>query len=199
MRFMKQPPVLSDALLKDLHRYIDAYYTGEQLSEMPDMFLSAKCPAFQEASAAQKYREEAAPMLAPPKRRPSEPNGLQDILKTAESSFSEHLLSLLQECGEKDSAVYRRAGISRQLFHQILNKKDYQPTKSTAIQLALGLRLDVSGTQTLLGKAGYALTRSSKADLVVQYFIERKEYSIVTINAALYDCGLPLLKTGSAV
>ena len=199
MRFMKQPPVLSDALLKDLHRYIDAYYTGEQLSEMPDMFLSAKCPAFQEASAAQEYREEAAPMLAPPKRRPAEPNGLQDILKTAESSFSEHLLSLLQECGEKDSAVYRRAGISRQLFHQILNKKDYQPTKSTAIQLALGLRLDVSGTQTLLGKAGYALTRSSKADLVVQYFIERKEYSIVTINAALYDCGLPLLKTGSAV
>jgi hypothetical protein len=227
MRFMKQPPVLSDALLKDLHRYIDAYYTGEQLSEMPDMFLSAKCSAFQEASAAQEYREvaapmlappkrrpaepnglqsaaqeyreEAAPMLAPPKRRPSEPNGLQDILKTAESSFSEHLLSLLQECGEKDSAVYRRAGISRQLFHQILNKKDYQPTKSTAIQLALGLRLDVSGTQTLLGKAGYALTRSSKADLVVQYFIERKEYSIVTINAALYDCGLPLLKTGFAV
>ena len=199
MRFMKQPPVLSDALLKDLHRYIDAYYTGEQLSEMPDMFLSAKCPAFQEASAAQEYREEAAPMLAPPKRRPAEPNGLQDILKTAESSFSEHLLSLLQECGEKDSAVYRRAGISRQLFHQILNKKDYQPTKSTAIQLALGLRLDLAGTQTLLGKAGYALTRSSKADLVVQYFIERKEYSIVTINAALYDCGLPLLKTGSAV
>ena len=199
MRFMKQPPVLSDALLKDLHRYIDAYYTGEQLSEMPDMFLSAKCPAFQKASAAQKYREEAAPMLAPPKRRPAEPNGLQDILKTAESSFSEHLLSLLQECGEKDSAVYRRAGISRQLFHQILNKKDYQPTKSTAIQLALGLRLDLAGTQTLLGKAGYALTRSSKADLVVQYFIERKEYSIVTINAALYDCGLPLLKTGSAV
>ncbi len=199
MRFMKQPPVLSDALLKDLHRYIDAYYTGKQLSEMPDMFLSAKCPAFQKASAAQEYREEAAPMLAPPKRRPAEPNGLQDILKTAESSFSEHLLSLLQECGEKDSAVYRRAGISRQLFHQILNKKDYQPTKSTAIQLALGLRLDLAGTQTLLGKAGYALTRSSKADLVVQYFIERKEYSIVTINAALYDCGLPLLKTGSAV
>jgi hypothetical protein len=45
----------------------------------------------------------------------------------------------------------------------------------------------------LLGKAGFALTRSSKSDLVVQYFIQRGEYSIVTINTALYDCDLPLL------
>lgn len=121
------------------------------------------------------------------------------LFRQAESSFSEYLITLLDECGEKDSAVYRRAEISRQLFHKILNKKDYQPTKSTAIQLALGLRLDVSGTQKLLEKAGYALTRSSKADLVVQYFIEHGEYSVVSINTALFDCGLPLLKTGSAV
>ena len=123
---------------------------------------------------------------------------LEDVLKETESSFSEHLLSLLKECGEKDSDVYRRAQISRQLFNKIVNKKDYQPTKSTAIQLALALRLDLDGTQKLLRKAGYSLTRSNKTDLVVQYFIERKEFNVLTINAALFDCGLPLLKTGSA-
>ena len=123
---------------------------------------------------------------------------LESILNGAESTFSEYLLDLLKECGEKDSDVYRRAEISRQLFHKIVNKKDYQPTKSTAIQLALGLRLDLPGTQKLLERAGYSLTRSSKTDLVVQCFIERGEYSIVAINLALYDCGLPLLKTGSA-
>ena len=47
-----------------------------------------------------------------------------------------------------------------------------------------------------LGKAGYALTRSSRADLAVQYYIERKIYSVSFINEALSDCGLPLLKTG---
>ena len=125
--------------------------------------------------------------------------GLDAILKHAESTFSEHLIDLLNERGEKDSDVYRRAEVSRQLFHKIISKKDYQPTKSTAIQLALGLKLNLAETQKLLEKAGYALTRSSKADLVVQYFIERGEYSIVTVNTALYDCGLPLLKTGSAV
>ena len=123
---------------------------------------------------------------------------LESILKGKESTFSEYLLDLLKECGEKDSEVYHRAEISRQLFNKIINKKDYQPTKSTAIQLALGLRLDLPKTQKLLEKAGYALTRSSKTDLVVQYFIERGVYSIVTVNMALYDCGLPLLKTGGA-
>ncbi len=123
---------------------------------------------------------------------------LRAILKGAECTFSEYLLDLLKECGEKDSNVYRRAEISRQLFHKIISKKDYQPTKSTAIQLASVSYTNLSETQKLLRKAGYALTRSSKTDLVVQYFIEHGIYSIVTVNMALYDCGLPLLKTGSA-
>jgi len=123
---------------------------------------------------------------------------LSSIFDHVESTFSEHLLDLLNECGEKDSDVYRRAEISRQLFHKIISNKHYQPTKSTAIQLALGLHLNLAETQKLLEKAGYALTRSSKTDLVVQYFIEHGEYSIVVINTALFDCGLPLLKTGSA-
>ena len=120
-------------------------------------------------------------------------NSLREFLNQTECTFSEYLLDLLREREEKDSAVYHRAQMSRQLFNKIINKRDYQPTKNTAIQLAIGLRLDLPQTQKLLGKAGYALTRSSKADLVVQYFIQRGEYSIVAINTALYDCGLPLL------
>ncbi len=124
---------------------------------------------------------------------PQAAGSLRDLLDQTESTFSEYLMDLLRERDEKDSAVYHRAQMSRQLFNKIINKKDYQPTKNTAIQLAVGLRLDLNQTQKLLGKAGYALTRSSKSDLVVQYFIQRGEYSIVAINTALYDCDLPLL------
>ena len=113
-----------------------------------------------------------------------------------ESTFSEHLLDLLRERDGKDSEVYNRAEVSKQLFSKILNNKDYQPTKSTAIQLAIGLQLDLPQTQKLLEKAGYVLTRSSKADLVVKYCIEHRMYSVTFINEALYDSGLPLLKTG---
>ena len=121
---------------------------------------------------------------------------LKDVLEQREKTFSEYLLDLLRERDGRDSEVYKRAEVSKQLFSKILNNPDYQPTKSTVIQLALGLQLDLAQTQKLLGKAGYALTRSSKTDLVVQYYIERKIYSVTFINEALYDCGLPLLKTG---
>ena len=121
---------------------------------------------------------------------------LADLLKQSESTFSEFLLDLLKERGGKDSEVYKRAEVSKQLFSKILSNKNYQPTKSTAIQLAIGLQLDIAQTQKLLEKAGFALTRSSKADLVVQYYIERRVYSVTFINEALSDCGLPLLKTG---
>ena len=121
---------------------------------------------------------------------------LAELLGQSESTFSEFLLDLLREREGKDSEVYKRAEISKQLFSKILSTKSYQPTKSTAIQLAIGLQLDLNQTQKLLEKAGYALTRSSKADLVVQYYIERKVYSVTFINEALSDCGLPLLKTG---
>ena len=120
---------------------------------------------------------------------------LDEFLKGSETTFTEHLLSLLEECGEKDSVVYKRAGMSRQRFNKIINNKFAQPKKETAIQLAIGLKLNMRQTQTLLKKAGYALTRSSKADLVIQYYIERKTYNVILINNALYDCGLPLLKT----
>ena len=123
-------------------------------------------------------------------------SSLADFLGRHEKTFSEYLLDLLRERDGKDSEVYKRAEVSKQLFSKILSNKDYQPTKTTAIQLALGLQLDLAQTQKLLGKAGYTLTRSSKTDLVVQYYIERKIYNVTFINTALDDCGLPLLKTG---
>ena len=217
--FGEAPYTLARGLFGDLKSYVDANYVGAAEKAEYGAFpanVPRRRKARETAFAAQfrpvENRRTPAPMLdmahaeaeepfdtAPTAAAPEKAENLESILKRVENTFSEHLLDLLNECGEKDSDVYRRAEISRQLFHKIISKKDYQPTKSTAIQLALGLRLDLAQTQKLLEKAGYSLTRSSKTDLVVQYFIERGEYSIVTVNTALYDCGLPLLKTGGAL
>ncbi len=124
---------------------------------------------------------------------------IEEILSQSEKTFSEYLLELLKERDGKDSEVYKRAEISRQLFSKILRSKDYRPTKDTAVQLAIGLELDLPQTQKLLEKAGYLLTRSSKTDLAVQYFIERKIYNVSLINEALDDCGLPPLRTGLGI
>ena len=189
---------LASSLFADLKSYIDDNYVEEKRQEE---YGSAGVNRRRRETIIMPMADEAveadyamAPTVLFHGATPTQ--SLADILNQSESTFSEFLLDLLKERSGKDSEVYKRAEISKQLFSKILSNKDYQPTKSTAIQLAIGLQLDIVQTQKLLEKAGFALTRSSKADLVVQYYIERKVYSVPFINAALDDCGLPLLKTG---
>ena len=212
---------LASSLFADLRSYIDDNYVEEKtwkeygssyeerrrrqnlarreeylLSESSDAFTGAgKESLLFEDSDALKDVSFTAP-LPKPTSAPSLSGSLEELLRKSESTFSEFLLDLLRERTGKDSEVYKRGEISKQLFSKMLSNKYYQPTKSTVVQLAIGLELDINQTQKLLGKAGYTLTRSSKADLVVQYYIERKIYNVAYINAALEDCRLPLLKTG---
>ena len=55
------------------------------------------------------------------------------------------------------------------------------------------MRLNLDETKDFLSRAGFALSPSSKADLIVEYFIEKKEYDIYVINLALFDHQQPLL------
>ena len=198
---------VAGSIFDDLKSFIDDNYVSEKNEEeylidnLPPGYYDRRDEAIRRRRRereAIKYNLSdtfAAPSMAPIPAS-SGYSSIEDALKQHESSFSEYLLDLLIEMDKKNSEVYKRAEVSKQLFSKILNNKDYQPTKSTVIQLAIGLELDLTQTQKLLEKAGYALTRSSKTDLVVQYFIDKKMYSVTLINEALYDCGLPLLKTG---
>ena len=121
---------------------------------------------------------------------------LEDFLKAKDSGFTQRLRELILEKGMKNCAVYKRANISKQLFSKIINDPDARPTKPTAIALALALELDLEGTRDLIGRAGYALTSSSTFDLIIRYFIERKQYNVVEINIALYEFDQSLLGAG---
>ena len=197
---------LAASLFDDLKSYIDDNYVDAQAKreygaaaqqrprrEPPSAF---RRNSRAESGALPRDADFCSSAMAMPAASAQMGGSLEEFLRQRESTFTESLLDLLRERAGKDSEVYKRAEISKQLFSKILSNRDYKPTKDTAIQLAIGLQLDLAQTQKLLEKAGYALTRSSKADLVVQYYIERKIYSVSFINEALSDCGLPLLKTG---
>ena len=115
------------------------------------------------------------------------------ILFPAEPTFSEKLQKYLMQHEGKDSAIYGDGAMSRQLFNKIINSKDYTPKKSTVIQLAIGLHLDLEQTQDLLASAGYILTHSDKRDVVVEYYIQKKIYKVVEIDIALEQYGLACL------
>ena len=50
----------------------------------------------------------------------------------------------------------------------------------------LALELPLPEIQDMLMKAGFALSHSSKFDVIVEYFILKQNYSIYEINEALF-------------
>ena len=55
------------------------------------------------------------------------------------------------------------------------------------------MELDFEETQALIGKAGYALTHSSRFDIIVEYFIRNRIYDCFEINNALFRFGQPTI------
>lgn len=118
---------------------------------------------------------------------------LAELLNETDAGFSETLLKLIDQTGKKDSEIYSKANVSRQHFSKIRNNPAYKPTKATAIAFAIALELDLEQTRDLIGRAGYALTNSSKFDVIIMYFIREGNYNMFDINAALFEFDQSLL------
>lgn len=123
----------------------------------------------------------------------AEPRSLQEALAHMDAPFSEQLLMLIDAKGLKDSDVYKKAGLTRQNFSKIRSGATAVPQKRTVLALALALELDLETTKELLAHAGYALSHSSKFDLIIEYFIKEEIYDLFEINSALYAFDQPLL------
>lgn len=118
---------------------------------------------------------------------------LKDLVDNPGKTFREKLFELIDQSGMDDVSVYKKANIDRKLFSHIKTRKDYKPKKKTVIALGVALGLDLPTMEDLLGRAGFALSPSSKADLIIMYFVSKRDYDIFEINAALFDYGQPLL------
>ncbi|MCQ2452961.1 MAG: macro domain-containing protein [Clostridia bacterium] len=119
---------------------------------------------------------------------------LEELLDQKNETFQQCLFRMIDERGLKDSDVYTKANIDRKHFSKIRCNPDYHPKKKTAVALAIALELSMEETVELLSKAEWALSSSSKFDIIVSYFIQNKNYDILwAINPVLFKYNQPTL------
>jgi len=154
-------------------------------SSAPSMSAPSRAPEFTEASKPKRRKSTVIPLF--------DEKELQKMVQEADAGFSETLLKLIDQSGEKDSDIYKRANVDRKLFSKIRNNPQYKPSKPTAVAFAIALGLNLEETRDFIGRAGYALSRSNKFDIIIEYFITHGRYDIYEINLMLFEFDQSLL------
>ena len=178
---------LSKKLVQDIAEYIDERYADTHFAANQSRRFLHPPRDTREAKALQPAADYAAAA------QPAPPLALSDLFDQIDESFSQMLLRKIDEKQMTDAACYKKANVDRKLFSKIRTNPQYKPKKTTAIAFAIALELPLNETKELLMKAGYALSHSSKFDLIIEYFINRKEYDVFLINEALFEFDQPLL------
>jgi predicted transcriptional regulator len=111
---------------------------------------------------------------------------LEEMLSEQDDTFAVTLLKLIDVKGITDVECYKKANVSKQTWYKIINERSYKPSKNTVIAFAIALELTLEETKHLLATVGFALSKSNKFDIIIEYFLIKGEYNIFTINETLF-------------
>ena len=125
--------------------------------------------------------------------QPREEQSLEELIGSLKDGFVVHLLKLIDVKGLSDVECYKKANVSKQTWYKMMNEKGYKPSKNTVLSFAIALELTYEQTQELLETVGFALSKSNRFDVIIEYFLLHGEYDIHTVNQTLFRLGEPCL------
>lgn len=199
-------------LLESVGRYIDKYYVSEQDDIKMDKEMKSvfdRISEFRRKRAERKQSKDESSDMADyeidesaaesfdfssmQKNKITQPMSenmtanrkIDDLMNQMEETFSQRLLRMIDEREMSDSEAYTKAYVDRRHFSKIRKDVNYTPNKKTVLAFCIALELTLDETKDLLGCAGFALSRSSKTDIIVTYFLQNKIYDMFEINDVL--------------
>lgn len=88
----------------------------------------------------------------------------------------------------RNSDIYRGAGITKQTFSKILSNRTpgFRPKKDTVIALALGLKLTINECEDLLQCAGYTFLTTERKDVEARRLFSEENYDLFDWNDKMY-------------
>lgn len=119
---------------------------------------------------------------------------IDDLMSQMDETFSQRLIRMIKERDMTEAEAYKKAFVDRRHFAKIKKDPYYMPNKKTILAFSIALELSLDETKDLLRSAGYALSRSSKFDIIIVYFLEGKNYDMFEINEVLYEYDQPIFE-----
>lgn len=186
--FGREAFALSEKLFKSVNSYIDEnYIRSKTLDEYGTESM------YGSRLETRRIREQECADMSVGAAIPMDSDDWGQLINDLDAGFSETLLQLIDRTGKKDSEIYKKANVDRKLFSKIRNNMDYRPSKTTALAFAFALELDVEETKDFISRAGFALSHSSKFDVIVEYFLVNRNYNVFELNEVLFAFDQPLI------
>ncbi len=185
-------------LYSDVESYIDERFIDDDIAERKRrlniglnerLCCQTRMPSTQASTSCEDVTEELAnsdednvTLGSMPQPCKESSDSTNNILANLEDSFNKQLFKFIHKKNMTNAEVYKNANLDRRLFSKIISNENYTPCKNTIFALAISLKLNLDETQTLLRSAGFAISHSSKSDLIIEYYITHQDSEIYNID-----------------
>lgn len=99
--------------------------------------------------------------------------------------FSDIVVAYLKDYDKNENSLCEKLQLEKSFFSNLRSDETYHPSKGEAVLMAFAFKLNLEETKALFKSAEHSLSNSSKSDLVIRFFIDKKYYNVGDLNYVL--------------